>query len=91
MAGESDKENAAQQTLIDSVDSDDKVEEVDPEDEPDPWDVRINDTGCAAENTKLTDCWHDTKDWRKCTAELMEFQICWKKNKNDVRTSMTDA
>ncbi|KAI0129687.1 hypothetical protein BJ170DRAFT_681174 [Xylariales sp. AK1849] len=32
--------------------------------EPDEWDKRIFSTGCADENTKLTDCYFEKKDWR---------------------------
>ncbi|KKF92555.1 Mitochondrial genome maintenance protein MGM101 [Ceratocystis platani] len=59
------------------------MDTVETEDEPDPWDVRINNTGCAVENSRLTDCFYETRDWRKCTTEMMNFQNCWKKNNND--------
>ncbi|ODV74685.1 Coa4p CYBJADRAFT_171698 [Cyberlindnera jadinii NRRL Y-1542] len=65
-------------------------EEVD-DDEPDEWDKRINNTGCAAENLKLTLCHADTGDWRKCTKEMEEFKKCWELNKNNVRTSTVDS
>ncbi|KAM0277621.1 hypothetical protein ACHAQH_005649 [Verticillium albo-atrum] len=39
------------------------------DDEPDEWDKRIFSTGCADENMKLTDCYFEKKDWRKCTEE----------------------
>ncbi|PHH49298.1 Coiled-coil-helix-coiled-coil-helix domain-containing protein [Ceratocystis fimbriata CBS 114723] len=82
MASKPDKEIVTQQNVMDTVET---------EDEPDPWDVRINNTGCAVENSRLTDCFYETRDWRKCTTEMMNFQNCWKKNNNDVRTSMKDA
>ncbi|OHW96090.1 mitochondrial genome maintenance protein [Colletotrichum incanum] len=41
------------------------------DDEPDDWDKRIFSTGCADENTKLTDCYFEKKDWRQCTAESL--------------------
>ncbi|KAF3349198.1 Ubiquitin carboxyl-terminal hydrolase 21 [Verticillium dahliae VDG2] len=37
------------------------------DDEPDEWDKRIFSTGY--ENMKLTDCYFEKKDWRKCTEE----------------------
>ncbi|KAK3316493.1 NONE-like protein [Apodospora peruviana] len=40
------------------------------DDEPDEWDKRIFSTGCAVENTKLTDCYFEKKDWRLCKAEI---------------------
>ncbi|KUI69414.1 hypothetical protein VM1G_05412 [Cytospora mali] len=39
------------------------------DDEPDEWDKRIFSTGCADENMKMTDCYYETKDWRKCKDE----------------------
>ncbi|RYP80525.1 hypothetical protein DL769_002409 [Monosporascus sp. CRB-8-3] len=40
------------------------------DDEPDDWDKRIFSTGCADENAKLTDCYFEKKDWRKCKKEV---------------------
>ncbi|KAI0113354.1 hypothetical protein F4814DRAFT_343917 [Daldinia grandis] len=40
------------------------------DDEPDEWDKRIFSTGCADENTKLTDCYYEKKDWRACKKEF---------------------
>ncbi|KAF2673940.1 hypothetical protein BT63DRAFT_451996 [Microthyrium microscopicum] len=60
------------------------------DDEPDDWDKRINNTGCAAENLKLTDCYYEKKDWRQCKDEMKIFQACWKKYGNAQRTAMTD-
>ncbi|KFY55147.1 hypothetical protein V496_07096 [Pseudogymnoascus sp. VKM F-4515 (FW-2607)] len=61
------------------------------DDEPDEWDKRIFSTGCAAENTKMNDCFYEKKDWRQCKEELENFKLCWKKQSNDKRTSMKDA
>ncbi|GKT49580.1 cytochrome oxidase assembly factor 4 [Colletotrichum spaethianum] len=61
------------------------------DDEPDDWDKRIFSTGCADENTKLTDCYFEKKDWRQCTAEMERFKSCWKQQGNDHRTDMKDA
>ncbi|ROT42563.1 hypothetical protein SODALDRAFT_326718 [Sodiomyces alkalinus F11] len=61
------------------------------DDEPDEWDKRIFSTGCADENSKLTDCYFEKKDWRKCTAEMEVFKRCWKLKGNDKRTSMKDV
>ncbi|EEU47238.1 uncharacterized protein NECHADRAFT_103661 [Fusarium vanettenii 77-13-4] len=46
-----------------------KAEEED-DDEPDEWDKRIFSTGCAEENTKMTDCYFEKKDWRACASEV---------------------
>ncbi|KAG5357522.1 Cytochrome oxidase assembly factor 4 [Yarrowia sp. C11] len=63
-----------------------KKEQIEDDDEPDEWDVRINKTGCADENMALTDCYQDTKDWRKCTDEMKAFKDCWAAHKQDDRT-----
>ncbi|KAI9669703.1 MAG: hypothetical protein M1831_007399 [Alyxoria varia] len=61
------------------------------DDEPDDWDKRIFSTGCSVENTKLNDCFFDTKDWRKCRKEMETFKECWKRQGNEQRTSAKDA
>lgn len=61
------------------------------DDEPDEWDKRIFSTGCADENTTLTDCYYEKKDWRKCKNEMERFRRCWKAQGNDARTDMKDA
>jgi len=61
------------------------------DDEPDEWDKRIIKTGCAEENTKLTDCYWEKKDWRKCQDEMKHFQDCWKKHGNTQRTDMNNV
>ncbi|TGO30276.1 hypothetical protein BPAE_0006g00150 [Botrytis paeoniae] len=51
------------------------------DDEPDEWDKRIFSTGCAdngemnaestaEENSKMTDCYFEKKDWRLCKVEV---------------------
>ncbi|KAK6615404.1 CHCH domain-containing protein [Botrytis cinerea] len=45
----------------------------------------------AEENSKMTDCYFEKKDWRLCKAELDTFKKCWKKHQNDQRTSTKDA
>ncbi|KAF3761674.1 hypothetical protein M406DRAFT_265699 [Cryphonectria parasitica EP155] len=61
------------------------------DDEPDDWDKRIFSTGCADENMKMTDCYYEKKDWRKCKEEMEIFRRCWKAHGNDERTSTKDA
>ncbi|KAJ8097354.1 hypothetical protein POJ06DRAFT_30008 [Lipomyces tetrasporus] len=59
------------------------------DDEPDEWDKRIEDTGCAAENTRLTDCYADNgRDWRKCAKEMAALKECWDRQKNNIRTQL---
>ncbi|KAK9477355.1 hypothetical protein V1514DRAFT_334176 [Lipomyces japonicus] len=60
----------------------------DDNDEPDEWDKRIEKTGCSAENTRLTDCYADGRDWRKCVKEMAELKACWDKMKNNERTQL---
>ncbi|KAM7203653.1 hypothetical protein V8F20_003948 [Naviculisporaceae sp. PSN 640] len=52
------------------------------DDEMDDWPV---------ENTKLTDCYYEKKDWRLCKAEMERFRQCWKVQGNEKRTDMKDA
>ncbi|KAB8302396.1 hypothetical protein EYC80_005818 [Monilinia laxa] len=68
-----------------------KVVDEENDDEPDEWDKRIFSTGCAEENSKMTDCYFEKKDWRLCKAELETFKTCWKRHQNDQRTSTKDA
>ncbi|KAK1832075.1 hypothetical protein QBC39DRAFT_350089 [Podospora conica] len=60
------------------------------DDEPDEWDKRIFSTGCAEENTKLTDCYYEKKDWRLCKDEMARFRQCWKAQGNEKRTDTKD-
>ncbi|TVY22455.1 Cytochrome oxidase assembly factor [Lachnellula hyalina] len=68
-----------------------QVAAIEDDDEPDDWDKRIFSTGCAAENTKMNDCYYDKKDWRLCKNELEVFRKCWKQHQNDQRTGMKDV
>ncbi|KAA6412788.1 MAG: CHCH domain-containing [Lasallia pustulata] len=61
------------------------------DDEPDEWDKRIFSTGCAAEQTKMNDCYFEKKDWRLCKQEMENFRECWKRRGNDQRTETKDA
>ncbi|OAL00613.1 hypothetical protein IQ06DRAFT_293907 [Phaeosphaeriaceae sp. SRC1lsM3a] len=61
------------------------------DDEPDDWDKRIFSTGCADENTKLTDCYYEKKDWRACKQEMETFRQCWQRHGNDKRTDSKDV
>ncbi|KAI1178318.1 hypothetical protein F4777DRAFT_113441 [Nemania sp. FL0916] len=60
------------------------------DDEPDEWDKRIFSTGCADENSNLTECYWKKKDWRACKQEMEIFRECWKRHNNDERTSTKD-
>ncbi|KAH7323647.1 hypothetical protein BKA65DRAFT_598220 [Rhexocercosporidium sp. MPI-PUGE-AT-0058] len=64
---------------------------VEDDDEPDEWDKRIFSTGCAVENTKMTDCYWEKKDWRLCKDEMESFKKCWKQHQNDKRTDSKDV
>ncbi|KAM3074378.1 hypothetical protein ACMFMF_006391 [Clarireedia jacksonii] len=54
-------------------------------------DKRIFSTGCADENSKMTDCYFEKKDWRLCKQELETFRKCWAKHENNERTSTKNA
>lgn len=60
------------------------------DDEPDEWDRRIINTGCAAENEALLLCHYDTQDWRKCIKEMNAFKACWAAFNNNERTQTKD-
>ncbi|KAL6711252.1 hypothetical protein ACN47E_005783 [Coniothyrium glycines] len=77
MSKDDEARKAAAQLLID--------------DEPDDWDKRIFSTGCADENSKLTDCYYEKKDWRACKSEMETFRQCWRRHGNDKRTEAKNA
>lgn len=56
------------------------------DDQPDEWDTRIIQTGCAEENLALQLCHYDTGDWRKCLKEMDAFKTCWAAFNNNQRT-----
>lgn len=47
-------------------------------DEKDPIVEKLSKIGCLEQHYKVQDCYFDTKDWRKCTQEVKEFQLCIK-------------
>ena len=50
--------------------------EVDKEEE-DPYNTRIERSGCASYHYQLLDCYRDRgEDWRKCQEELKQFKEC---------------
>ncbi|ORY97349.1 hypothetical protein BCR43DRAFT_413689, partial [Syncephalastrum racemosum] len=50
------------------------------EEEDDPYNARIEKTGCAQENEDLLICYADKKDWRLCAAEMQKFRKCFQAN-----------
>lgn len=50
------------------------------EEEEDPYNARIEKTGCFQENEDLQLCFFDTKDWRQCKKEMQAFRECFIKN-----------
>lgn len=53
------------------------------EEEDDPYNARIEKTGCFQENEDLQLCFFDTKDWRKCKEEMQAFRDCFIKTKSN--------
>lgn len=49
-------------------------------DEEDPYNARIERTGCAQENEDLQICFYDKKDWRLCAKEMQRFRQCFQSN-----------
>ncbi|ORX50479.1 hypothetical protein DM01DRAFT_1308184 [Hesseltinella vesiculosa] len=50
------------------------------DDEKDPYDLRIEKTGCAKENEALLLCYYDKHDWRLCQEEMKRFRACYTAN-----------
>ena len=50
------------------------------EEEDDPYNARIERTGCAQENEDLQICFYDKKDWRLCQEEMKRFRQCFQAN-----------
>ena len=45
--------------------------------EEDPYNTRIERSGCASYHYQLLDCYRDRgEDWRKCQEELKQFKEC---------------
>ncbi|KAI8986001.1 hypothetical protein BDB01DRAFT_720944 [Pilobolus umbonatus] len=51
--------------------------------EEDPYNTRIEKTGCYQENEALQLCFYDTKDWRQCKKEMQAFRACFIKSKDN--------
>ncbi|KAI9219880.1 hypothetical protein BC828DRAFT_384937 [Blastocladiella britannica] len=68
----------------------DRIKTQDHEEEEDPYDARIRRSGCAAEHTALQDCHYETKDWRKCTAQMAAFRVCWQRHQALLSSSSED-
>jgi cytochrome c oxidase assembly factor 4 len=51
------------------------------EGELDPIVEKLTKVGCLEQHYKVQDCYFETKDWRKCTKEVKEFQECLNKSK----------
>ncbi|KAI8329589.1 hypothetical protein BD560DRAFT_293556, partial [Blakeslea trispora] len=48
--------------------------------EEDPYNARIEKTGCYKENEALQLCFYDKKDWRLCQEEMKAFRACFTRN-----------
>ncbi len=53
------------------------------EDDTDPVVEKLSKIGCLESHYKVQDCYFETKDWRKCTNEVQEFQNCIKLSKKN--------
>ena len=47
-------------------------------DEEDPVITKLTKLGCLEKHYAVQDCFFETKDWRKCSKEVKEFQDCVK-------------
>ncbi|KAI8087358.1 hypothetical protein BDF21DRAFT_227668 [Thamnidium elegans] len=61
------------------------------EEDDDPYNERIERTGCFKENETLQLCFYDTKDWRQCTKEMKAFRDCFTRNKNNAGSQELSA
>eukprot|EP00037_Helgoeca_nana_P021101 m.212133 g.212133 ORF g.212133 m.212133 type:complete len:88 (-) comp25518_c0_seq1:46-309(-) len=64
------------------------------EGEVDPWEQRINSTGCAPQHYALQDCYSETGDWRKCQEHMAAFRLCMStstKSKESTKATVTAA
>mmetsp|Transcript_124407 Transcript_124407/g.175525 ORF Transcript_124407/g.175525 Transcript_124407/m.175525 type:complete len:86 (+) Transcript_124407:84-341(+) len=48
--------------------------------EVDPWEQRIESTGCATQHYALQDCYDETGDWRKCQEPMKAFRQCMQRS-----------
>ena len=46
------------------------------ESEVDPVVEKLSKIGCLEAHYKVQDCYFESKDWRKCTNEVKQFQDC---------------
>eukprot|EP00041_Stephanoeca_diplocostata_P006156 m.77400 g.77400 ORF g.77400 m.77400 type:complete len:77 (-) comp16200_c0_seq1:224-454(-) len=50
-------------------------------DEVDPFELRIEKSGCSTQHYAVQDCMDEHKDWRKCQDFVAEFKKCIDANK----------
>lgn len=50
--------------------------------ENDPVVEKLSKIGCLEKHYQVQDCYFESKDWRKCTKEVKEFQECIKNASN---------
>jgi len=60
---------------------------LEPDDDEDDYNRRINKTGCGELNTKVLLCYADTRDWRKCQNELRIFRECFENHQKSLAAS----
>ena len=46
------------------------------EEEEDPFEMRVEKSGCAKFHYALQDCHYQHGDWRKCKKEMEDFKQC---------------
>eukprot|EP00118_Oscarella_pearsei_P005395 m.24816 g.24816 ORF g.24816 m.24816 type:complete len:67 (+) comp28679_c0_seq1:19-219(+) len=51
------------------------------DEEEDPFDLAIKNSGCASFHYRLQDCMAEHRDWRKCQQDVKEFQKCIEEQK----------
>lgn len=61
------------------------------EEEDDPYNLRIEKTGCAQENEDLQLCFYDKRDWRLCKDEMQRFRQCFMANSSNAGSTELKA
>ena len=55
----------------------------DDNEERDPFDMRLEESGCSRYHYELQECYFEHNDWRKCQKEMKAFHECMQRNKDE--------
>ena len=54
----------------------------DDNEERDPFEIRLEDSGCSQYHYELQECYFEHNDWRQCQKEMKAFRECMQRNKD---------